>query len=396
MNTMIGEQSFVEPAQQEIPRNRSQHVLWMAVLLALAGVTNACGNTNKNRPHTPSTSTSQINATFPITNYDGCTGSGRTNCAGAIQAAINAAQSHGGGTVLIPPGTFLFAAYKPAVIPPGPAITILGSGVSSTHLIKAANVGHPTLLRVEAPHSVVKDLTFDSQKVEGGGSVVLVTTSYVGVDSVSILGGPQTAWPLRFAGGRGVASPLNPSYAIGNQVNGVNLVDDPPPADDGLDFSFQKNASIANVTELGSRLGLYVDKNVTVSNYHFSPNPAVPPDAALGYFITAPSSGITITDFTTTGNGGKIGSIPIGSPRPPNSNIVIDEEHMLNPSYPLFLGDVRNMTIKDSQLGRVIVNPTYSTVGVIEDSSYHELRTPQAPQKSALQVIHCTVVQQQQ
>jgi hypothetical protein len=53
------------------------------------------------------------------------------------------------------------------------------------------------------------------------------------------------------------------------------------------------------------------------------------------------------------------------------------------------------MTIKDSQFGRIIVNPTYSTAGVIEDSSYQEFRTPQAPQKSALQVIHCTVVQQQ-
>lgn len=392
MTTMVSQQLFIQSPNRE-PKHRRQRVLWMAALLALAGAMSACGNTSEHRSHISSTSTTQFHSAFAITDYDGCTGSGTTNCAGAIQAAIDAAQSHGGGTVLIPSGTFLVSASKPAVIPPGPPVAIIGSGISRTRLIKAANVGHPTLLRIEAPHSVVRDLTFDSQKVKGGGSVVLVTTSYVAIDSVSILGGPRTAWPLRFAGGRGVASPLDPSYAIGNRVNGVNLVDDPPPDDDGLDLSFQENARIENVTEFGSRLGLYVDKNVVVSNYHFNPNPAVPSNAALGYFITAPSSGITITNFTTAGNGGKIGPIPIGSPRPPNSNIVIDEEHMLDPRYPIFLGDAKNLLIKDSQLGRVVVEPNYSISGIIEYSSYRELRTPRAPQKSALKIVHCTVDQ---
>jgi len=389
---MFHQPAWVKSATQEPRKPRCQHGVGKAVLLALAGITLACGPANASRLPAAFPRLASIPVSFAITHYDGCTGSGRTNCAGALQAAIHAAQTHGGGTVFIPPGTFLMAASPPAIIPPGPAVTILGAGASRTRFIKVASPGHPTLLRVEAPHSVVRALTFDAQTVEGGGSVVLVTTSDVTIDQVSILGGPHTGWPLRFAGGRGIASPLNPSYATGNQVNAVYLVDDPPPDDDGFDFSFQEDARITNVTEWGSRLGLYVDKNVTVSDYHFRPNPAVPADAAWGYFITAPSSHITLTDFVTTGRGGKIGPVPPGSPRPPNSDITIAAEHMLNLSDPIFLGDGHHVIITHSQLGRILVHPNDFLSGVLEDSSYAALQMPRDPQKSALPVIHCTVV----
>ena len=53
---------------------------------------------------------------FPVTSF-GATGNGRTDDTAAIQAAINAAMAAGGGTVTVPPGTYLLDSYSPAPHP---------------------------------------------------------------------------------------------------------------------------------------------------------------------------------------------------------------------------------------------------------------------------------------
>ena len=220
---------------------------------------------------------------FEVTSYDGCQSNGSTNCHQGLQDAVNAAQAAGGGTVYLPAGTYLDDSLTAVMVPPGPGITIEGAGQSTTRIIKSAPYRHPTILSVKAAHVIVSGLTFNASKVGGGGAVVLVTSSYTTVENAEIIGGPDTAWPLRFAGGSGTATPRDSTYMTGNAVDNVTVDDDAPRADDGLDFPFQEDGTINNVQEMGSRLGLYVDKNVIVTNYHYTPNPAVAPSGAYGF-----------------------------------------------------------------------------------------------------------------
>jgi hypothetical protein len=104
---------------------------------------------------------------------------------------------------------------------------------------------------------------------------VVVPASYVTVEHCRILGAVGGSWPLRFAGGHASASPVHPSYATGNVINDMIMHDYAPGRNDGLDFSFQQNASISNVQHIGSRLGLYVDRYVTVTNYSYTPEPSL-------------------------------------------------------------------------------------------------------------------------
>jgi len=232
---------------------------------------------------------------FVVTHFAGCTSGGTSNCAPGIQDAIDAAQRVNDGIVRFPPGHYLDDSPEALVIAPGRSIRFQGATSELSEVVKKAPRRHPTILRVEASDTVVSGITFDSSGVSGGGAVVLVTCGHVSILQDRILGGASTAWPLRFAGGSGTATPAHPTYATGNVVNGLVLIDDPPPADDGLDFSFQEDGSISNVTEYGSRLGLYVDRNVNVSNYHFTPNPAVQPQTSLGWLCVSVETGLPAT-----------------------------------------------------------------------------------------------------
>jgi hypothetical protein len=315
---------------------------------------------------------------FDVTHFAGCASGGTSNCAPGIQDAIDAAQRVRDGIVRFPPGHYLDESPKPLIIAPGHGIRFQGAGSASSEIVKQAPRRHPTILRVEAPGTVISGIAFDSSGVSGGGAVVLVTCGHVSILQDRIMGGTSTAWPLRFAGGRGTATPVHPTYATGNVVNGLVLSDDPPPDDDGLDFSFQENGSISNVTEYGSRLGLYVDRRVEVSNYHFTPNPAGKANAETGWYITTPSSDITISNFITSGSGGVIGRVPTLHPRAPNQHITIEHEVMQDPNASFSIGDVRDLVIDRSTFGNVHVDPRIVAQGTITDSTWRSLTEHQS------------------
>jgi Pectate lyase superfamily protein len=307
-------------------------------------------------------------ATYTVTSYDGCRGNGTTNCYAGLQAAINAAQAAGGGTVYLPPGTYRVGSSRPLVIAQGPGVTLTGENAATTSIV--AGTASPTLLMVKADHAVVSNLTFDSSTVHGGHAVVTVTASYDRVDHCRILGGPGTSWPLRFAGGQGSASPAHPSYATGNTIDSLFLHDYAPGRNDGLDFSFQQDAMLSNIQQIGSRLGLYVDRDVKVTNYTFTPEPTLS-SGTYGYYITPPSYDITIEGFTTSGNGGKIGPTPPGLSTPrTNVNITIDHERMTQEGYSIVIGDVAGLVIRDSVLQMVKIVPNVGAQGVIEGTTY--------------------------
>jgi Pectate lyase superfamily protein len=337
------------------------------IAVALAAVMAvACGQVTQ-APPSQSSSPAINGRTFDVTRY-GADIKGAKDSSASIQAAINAAQHAGGGHVYFPPGNYLIQSAA-EVVAPGAPVELQGSGRDTTTL--TGGKGIRTLV-VQADHSIVTGFTFDAH-TNGGGPAVVVPASYVTVEHCRILGAMGGSWPLRFAGGHQSASPLHPSYATGNVVNDLILHDYAPGRNDGFDFSFQQNASISNVQHIGSRLGLYVDRYVTVTNYSFAPEPSLK-GGTYAYYITDPGYHITITNFTTSGQGGKIGVIPPGNPRGASSDITVNGEKMTGgTAFQLFIGDVTNMTIENSVLGRVVVAPTVTTQCTILNSTYASL-----------------------
>ena len=291
-------------------------------------------------------------------------GDGTTDSAPGIQRAIDAAQAAGGGEVYLPSGDYLDASGVTIQVGLGTAITIAGAGRDTTRLIQG--VANKGLLLVKADGSTVQDLTLDAHEHDGG-SAFSTSSSNVTLQRCRALGTRVRA--VRFAGGRGTASPTNPSYQSGNKVNDLILHDWAPGQNDGLDFSYQKDGTISNVRHTGSRLGLFIDSYVTVTNYAFTPEPTLT-SGTYGFFITAPGDHITIVNFTTSGHGGKIGLIPRGSARRGNSNITIRGEKMTGgPRFRLVIGDVTNLVIQDSVLGEVDVTPDVAAQVVLQGTS---------------------------
>src|ERR1700693_5571057 len=240
---------------------------------------------------------------FDVTHY-GARGDDLTDNTTAFATAIVTAEAAGGGVVYVPAGKYLFNAAKTAkggsVIIEGTApITLEGAGRDQTYLIEAkANKG---LLGVHIDHTVVENLTLDTQ-TNSGGAALFVQANDTRLVSTRVLGGPNH-FAIYYAGPKG-AKPSAPLYNAGNVVKDLELNE--LDCNDGFSWSFQENSSITDVTHTGSRLALYVDQSTTVTNYRYTPG-AQQCGARNGFWLTPPASDITITDFTSSGQGGKVG-----------------------------------------------------------------------------------------
>ena len=300
---------------------------------------------------------------FDVTKF-GAIGDGRTNSAPGIQAAIDAAQAVG-GMVFLPPGHYFDATGVVLLAKRGRAVTIAGAGRDQTFLTQGP--GGRDLLSVNADHSVVQDLSLDAHTYNGG-SAFSTSASYVTLQRCRAVG-DTVHWAVRFAGGSTArATPANPSYATGNVVNDLLLHDYAQPWNDGLDFSFQSHGSISNVNHVGSRLGLYVDSYVSVTNYTFAPEPSVG-SGSYGFYITSPGDHISITNFTSSGQGGHIGEALPGTTRN-NTDITILNEQLTSsaPGVRLFVGDVTNCLIENSRLQTLEVGPSVAAQVVLQNT----------------------------
>src|ERR1700722_9576035 len=107
---------------------------------------------------------------YNVTNY-GAFPDGSDATAG-FQRAIGAAQSAGGGTIVIPPGTFVFKSQT--VFPYGASIrihgkvpvTMIGSGWDKTFLLQ--QVPSQTLISVQADYTQIHGVTLDCLTYDGG------------------------------------------------------------------------------------------------------------------------------------------------------------------------------------------------------------------------------------
>src|SRR5207245_3160516 len=173
---------------------RRRRLLWGLLVLLLAGAAAAGGWLVFGRvaPQAPAPV-----GVFDVTHY-GAVGDGKTDSSAAMQKAIDAAQAAGGGKVYRPAGDYVSNSMTDS-IPRGAAVTVEGAGRDTTRILGAAG---RKLLSVQADHSAVADLTFDSY-MHGGGPALGLSASYVSVRHCCILGAPAGSWRLRFAGGQG-------------------------------------------------------------------------------------------------------------------------------------------------------------------------------------------------
>jgi hypothetical protein len=124
---------------------------------------------------------------FNVLNY-GATGNGTTDDTTAIQSAINACQTAGGGVVFFPPGTYKITA---GLTISADNIQIVGSGWSSQILASGAISGY--MLTVNAPGGgafrygiLIADIFFNGASIAALNGLDIQTTYSAKIDHVRI------------------------------------------------------------------------------------------------------------------------------------------------------------------------------------------------------------------
>ena len=294
----------------------------------------------------PPSDSSPVACTVTVTQYGASTRS--ANNAPAFQSAIDAGA---GGTVCVPPGTWDFETQ--VIIYSAEVFT--GAGTGKTTLMQT--VADHNLLQVKGDSTIVQDLTLDTQTYNGGIPFAS-GASHVTLRNAHVLSGNQPGhFAVYFAGPSG-ATAAAPRYSTGNTIDNVAIND--KICDDGLSWSFQQDGAIRNVSELGSRLALYIDSSTTVDNYSYTPGPCTQADN--GFWITPPSENITITNFVSSGEGGKICPNLNGRPC---TNITIDNERAKGV---LAIGDVTNLIVRRTIVGNIYIFTNTGATGKWESS----------------------------
>ena len=108
----------------------------------------------------------------------GAKGDGSTNDTAAIQNAVNAANSSGGGVVYFPPGTYVISGDPALSIPGG--VSLVGSGIGSTTLQIAVATGTTSYVGIQLGNGSsgstmqdnfrISDLTLDGNERNLGGN----------------------------------------------------------------------------------------------------------------------------------------------------------------------------------------------------------------------------------
>ena len=312
---------------------------------------------------------------FDVTNY-GAHGDGTGDNAPAFKAAIAAAQAAGGGIVGVPSGTYTFSTGSPSSIQIDGTvpITFAGAGRDTTTLVEMTY--RKDLLSIRCDGTVVQDLTFNTQTNAGGhglGDGGNNTT----VQRIRVLSGTPT-FGIYYPGPPG-AHPGDGQFSTNNVVDDVLLNDE--VTSDGFSFSFQKNGSISNVQHTGSRISLYADSYVTVTNYNYRPGTH---GGTAGWVISTPCDHVTITNFVTSGQGGQIKNAP--SMARVNQDITISGEKMTGgPSYRFLIGDVQNLLVEHSALDGIVIAPKIVAQGTVTSSTYTSVT--HRPQRGATDAI---------
>jgi PKD domain/Pectate lyase superfamily protein len=287
--------------------------------------------------------TAHAQQTFNVVTY-GADATGVKDSTVAVQNAINAAQAAGTGNIVyFPTGNYIFfkqiSSKTSLTVNSGNAVTLQGDGPNASVLNEGVG---KNLLLVQADGSIINQLRFNAQPnslTTHAQAALIVAANNTLLENSAILGGPNT-FALYYPAPPG-ATKTNIIYYSGNHVDGITINDQWNR--DGFSFAFQENGLIQNVDHTGSRLAIFVDKNLEIDNYTYHPGTT---KASQGWWITAPSDGIAINHFVTDGNGGTI-----SQGGTPSTNISINNEVFNNPGFHLTVGEVKGLTINGCNFG---------------------------------------------
>ncbi len=160
------------------------------------------------------------------------------------------------------------------------------------------------ILAVEAAAkgSLVEDISLDTWRFDAGTSLAVVadniTIDHVSTEHRAARGPGIPQFPILFGGNGG--SRLTPCATQphachwGNVINDLSAYDE--ECDDGIVFAMQGNATIAKLGYQGSRIALYVDSNVHITGFNYTPGIQSCP-TQQGFAETSPSDHIYLTDY---------------------------------------------------------------------------------------------------
>jgi hypothetical protein len=272
--------------------------------------------------------------TFDVTHY-GAFPNGDDATSG-FQTAVNLAQANpGGGIVNIPAGTYVFNTETQGVtasvgVHGANPVYFQGAGRDSTELIQ--QIPTQALISVSTNSTRVSGLTLNCRSFTGGSCLIVNADNTVLYNCRALGSKGYRCFTLFYAGPPGQTPKNYSHFNSNNQVVNCIVVDE--IEDDGFSFSFQQNAVISGIQHYGSRLALYVVKNVLVTDYTYQPNfdCDVTRQVTHGYYITPPSDRVKIQNFTTTGYGGIVGG---NAQTFPCTNItIINERFQYNSLFP--------------------------------------------------------------
>jgi hypothetical protein len=303
---------------------------------------------------------------FDVTNFGAVNTPGTGDNTAAFTAAIAAAQKAGAGSIVfVPSGTYDFATGSPASIQIDGSVPIVLAGAGRDTTILVEMTRRKDLLSVKADHTVVQDLTFNTQTNDGGHGIGVGANDTL-VQRVAVYSGTLT-FGIYYPGPP-KAHPGNGLHSEGNVLNDIILNDQ--LQGDGFSFSFQDDASISNVVHTGSHITIYADTNTTITNYDYTPGNF---GGTSGWVISSPCDNVTITNFTTSGFGGQIREAGVVSRV--NQNITINNEQMTATApagakpNALFIGDVTGLLIENSSLKAITIQPRYIAQGTVTNTT---------------------------
>ena len=323
---------------------------------------------------TPTPRSSTPTRTAPSTPTPGIVCNGSTDATAAIQAAVNK-----GGTVTLPAGTCKLSA---AIVMRNGSVTlrgtVSGTGQPLTTMVDTINPQYyGGDIQVKGNHNTVRNLILDQHRY---GGALYVQGNYNVVSHDTILGGPS--YFALFA-----VAQSNGAKAIGNQflddtsvalINRNVLGVSTQPCDDGFVLANQTGALVHNLDFTGTRLALYQDVSTTVNGFTYHPGPQT--CGLDGFYITQPTSGITLENLNMHGSAGIISN---SSPtHTPAQNVSITNEAVYPPvagagftlnakSHGLLIGNVSTVIINQSNFASgnpsndsIQFQPTVAATGV--------------------------------
>ena len=304
---------------------------------------------------------------------------GSTDATAAIQGAVNK-----GGTVTLPAGTCKLSA---AIAMRSGNVTLQGTlsstGQLLTTLVDTVNPQYEGGgIQIKSDHNTVHSLILDQHAY---GEALYLQGNYNVISHDTILGGPS--YFAMFA-----EAQSNGAKAIDNQFlndTSVALIDknvlgvSTEACDDGFVLANQTGALVENLDFTGTRLALYQDVSTTVNGYTYHPGPQT--CGLDGFYITQPTSGITLEHLKMYGSAGVIGNY--SATHTPAQNVSISNETVYPPaagagftligkSHGLLIRNVSTVTINQSNFasgnsGNDVIefDPTVSATGVTIENS---------------------------